>query len=292
MIHGGGFMLGHARMNSELQIQDCLERGWIVVAPNHRLCPQVDLLEGPIRDCQDLLTWIRNGNLDREIQQRARSSAAGKSISVDQSNVMSMGTSAGGNLAYCLAYSNMPKPPIAVLDFYGAKHFVDTFWKQELPFLPVAPCSEEQKHAIFAERPVPTKGGVSLEGQNPADPATPADTARAAFTLNTLREGRVLETVYPRCEADPSSLELVDPSLNIRPTFPPVCIVHGDLDNLVPIHLSYAVFDKLKGAGVPCKFILVEGEGHTFAGKMRKGSKTWETQRLGFDWLEAQIKST
>ncbi|RHZ45151.1 uncharacterized protein CDV56_104287 [Aspergillus thermomutatus] len=63
-IHGGAFMLGHSRMVSMPQIQDCLDRGWIVLVPNHRLCPQVDILEGPMTDCRDLLRWVYNGHLD------------------------------------------------------------------------------------------------------------------------------------------------------------------------------------------------------------------------------------
>ncbi|KAI1694095.1 hypothetical protein Ddc_22353 [Ditylenchus destructor] len=47
-IHGGAFIVGSARMVNQDQIEHCLERGWIMVVPNHRLCPGVDLLEGPL----------------------------------------------------------------------------------------------------------------------------------------------------------------------------------------------------------------------------------------------------
>ncbi|GKZ25035.1 hypothetical protein AbraCBS73388_000469, partial [Aspergillus brasiliensis] len=63
-IHGGVFMLGHSRMVSMPQVDDCLARSWIVVVPNHRLCPQVNMLEGPITDIRDLLAWIYDGQLD------------------------------------------------------------------------------------------------------------------------------------------------------------------------------------------------------------------------------------
>ena len=39
--------------------------------------------------------------------------------------------------------------------------------------------------------------------------------------------------------------------------------------------------------GVQCQFIDVPGEGHTFVGKMTKGSMTWELQFKGFDFLES-----
>src|SRR3954466_15628932 len=64
-IHGGAFMLGHSRMVSLPQVKDCLDRGWIVLVPNHRLCPGVNILEGPMQDIRDLLTWIHDGHLNK-----------------------------------------------------------------------------------------------------------------------------------------------------------------------------------------------------------------------------------
>jgi acetyl esterase/lipase len=48
-------MLGSSKMANQDQVLDCLRRGWMVVVPNHRLCPQVTLLDGSMRDCRDLL---------------------------------------------------------------------------------------------------------------------------------------------------------------------------------------------------------------------------------------------
>lgn len=60
-------MLGNSKMVNQDQIDDCLSRKWIVLAPNHRLCPQVNLLEGPMQDCRDLLAWIYQGKLQELI---------------------------------------------------------------------------------------------------------------------------------------------------------------------------------------------------------------------------------
>ena len=94
-IHGGAFMLGHSRMVSMPQITDCLERGWIVLVPNHRLCPGVDLLEGPMQDIRDLLAWVYDGHLDAVLQEQGPYSA-------DLDNVAAFGTSSGGHLAMSL----------------------------------------------------------------------------------------------------------------------------------------------------------------------------------------------
>jgi acetyl esterase/lipase len=43
---------------------------------------------------------------------------------------------------------------------------------------------------------------------------------------------------------------------------PPVFLIHGDNDQLVPIQQSYLMVDKLTEAGVPNRLIVMEGQGH------------------------------
>ena len=96
-IHGGAFMLGSSKMVNRDQIQDCLGRGWLVVAPNHRLCPQVSLLNGPVQDCRDLLSWIHGGGLEQALSTTSR-----RSFQLDLDHVFAFGTSSGGTLALSL----------------------------------------------------------------------------------------------------------------------------------------------------------------------------------------------
>jgi acetyl esterase/lipase len=93
MIHGGAFMLGHAKMNNSDQIADCVQRGWIVLAIEHRLCPGVNILEGPMTDVRDALAWAQEGGLAEALKGRE------EGVEVDGRRVMVMGTSSGGHLA-------------------------------------------------------------------------------------------------------------------------------------------------------------------------------------------------
>jgi acetyl esterase/lipase len=95
-IHGGGFMLGHSSMVNKDQIQDCLDRGWIVVVPDHRLCPQIEISD-IIDDIRDLLKWIQDGSLDQILAKESKSS-----VRCDVDRVVAFGTSAGGHLSLCL----------------------------------------------------------------------------------------------------------------------------------------------------------------------------------------------
>lgn len=96
MIHGGGFILGFSKMNNRDQIQDCLDRGWIVLSLEHRLCPGVNVLDGPMTDVKDALRWAQTGGLAAALKK------AKVDVEPDPNRVMAMGTSAGGHLALSL----------------------------------------------------------------------------------------------------------------------------------------------------------------------------------------------
>jgi len=280
-IHGGAYMLGNSRTNSSLQISDCLDRGWIVVAPNHRLCPQVDVLEGPISDCRALWQWVHAGELDRLLTDH------GHAVTVDKSKMVVIGTSAGGMIAYSLAFPDQPNPPLAILDFYGSKDPRNSFWNQPLPFIPAPPMQDDTIDRVLAETPTATKHSVSLEGQNSAN-ALPD--ARFTWAMNLIKTARLWPTIYPRAVSDPSTYALIDSMQNVHPNHPPVCIVHGEADKMVPQSISRGQYYLLQANGIESEFISVPDEGHTFAGKMEKGTRTWDIQRQGFDWLERKIQ--
>jgi acetyl esterase/lipase len=132
-------------------------------------------------------------------------------------------------------------------------------------------------------------GGVSLEGQKPSStsPTDPDPMVRQAFAMNVIATGKVLATIWP---STPNNLTAIDPMLNVTEDWPPVAIVHGIDDVMIPMRLSKAFEGALQAAGVEVEFFEVQGEGHTFCGKMQRGSRTWETQRLGFDFLERVLQ--
>ncbi|KAH6856159.1 Alpha/Beta hydrolase protein [Chaetomium sp. MPI-CAGE-AT-0009] len=281
-IHGGAFMLGSSAMVNKDQVQDCLNRGWIVLAPNHRLCPQVDLFDGPMRDCRDLLDWIHDGGL-----QRAIAAETTDPYPLDLDHVFAFGTSSGGTLALTLGFG-VPRPVAGVYDMYGACNFSDSFWGSEQPHiaskLPNG-LTEDFINQVYAENPVPIHGGASLEGQAPGPPDF--NDPRQAFAFTHIARGSVLKVVYPK-----GDWEKVDPVKNISPSFPPTFIVHGQEDDVVPIGLSRELYSALVKNGVRCGMEEVPGEGHTFAATMGTNSRTWELQRRGFDFLESLVTKT
>lgn len=149
------------------------------------------------------------------------------------------------------------------------------------------PLFPEDIEAVYAEKVV-FKGGMSLEGQA-SDPSHLNPKQRQAFAMHQIATGKLINAIWP---AYPSDLQKIDPILNISAKWPPTAIVHGTADTMIPMRLSKAFEEKLRGHGVKTEFFEVEGEPHTFVGKMIKGSKTWDTQRKGFDWLEAVLRES
>ncbi|KAF2083760.1 alpha/beta-hydrolase [Saccharata proteae CBS 121410] len=278
-VHGGAFCLGSSSMVSEDQIEDCLSRGWIAVIPEHRLCPQVDVHEGPISDVRDLLVWIQDGELEKELSGTEET----KNHAVDAEKIVAFGTSSGGTVALALGFG-VKRPVAAILDLYGATNFADPFWTSPISTVKAPGVSTDFINQVYNEDPVPTRGGVSLEGQAKGPDAMTSD-PRPAFSFTHIANGTLMDVVFPSKE-----WKKIDAVENVREGFPPTCIVHGTADQMVPGFLSQALFKKLQSAGVYSQFIDVPGEGHTFVGKMQKGSKTWDLQRLGFDFLERELE--
>jgi acetyl esterase/lipase len=169
---------------------------------------------------------------------------------------------------------------------YGPCNFENDFWTTELAHVAAKIPSDLEEgflNRIFDESPIPVTGGVSLEGQAPGPPDF--TDPRQAYAMTRIARGQVLQAIIPDLQYDK-----VDPVKNISRAFPPVFIVHGAADTMVPIQLSRVLFAELRKHGVLCGMVEVPDEEHTFAAKMRVGSETWNLQRQGFDFLQSLIR--
>ncbi len=54
----------------------------------------------------------------------------------------------------------------------------------------------------------------------------------------------------------------VSPAYHVSPDDPPVFIMHGDADPLVPLQQSKLIIEKFKEANVPCELMIKPGGGH------------------------------
>lgn len=120
MLHGGDFVLSHRRDINPTHIETLIEHGFIPVSVDYRLCPELNILEGPMTDVRDALEWARY-----ELPQIR---LPYPNLHLDGDRVVTVGWSSGGHLAMTLAWTAPAlgfKAPDATLSFYGPSDFDD-----------------------------------------------------------------------------------------------------------------------------------------------------------------------
>ncbi len=94
-----------------------------------------------------------------------------------------------------------------------------------------------------------------------------------------------------RCEAQGIDPESFSPAHHVRPGLPPVLVLSGEEDKLVPPELVRAFQGRMKAAGNRCRFVEYPGAGHGFFNYGREQNRyfqwtMWEAERflrgLGF----------
>ncbi|KAH7411547.1 alpha beta-hydrolase [Phaeosphaeria sp. MPI-PUGE-AT-0046c] len=243
IFHAGGFVLGSSAMVPQSQISYLAARGFVVVVPEYRLCPQVTVLEGPVQDAKDVLRWC---------QESLSSVMSSKDVQVDPNRVVAMGHSAGGMLA--LVTGLAPSPPLAIIDFYGLKNLSDPSLFKPLPAFAQLPDSPADFIAKIFEGPQAlTSLPMFVDGKpNLADP-------RCAWYLRQIKQGTALSSIMP--DAD---IKAADPASQFTNRFPPTYFLHGKVDSFVKYELTVQAHAELEKLGVETELVLPENLEHAF----------------------------
>lgn len=117
MIHGGGHMTLSRKAIRPAQTEFLLASGILPVSLDYRLCPEVNLINGPITDVCDAYIWAQ-----KYLPDLVRPMA----ITLDIERIVVIGWSTGGQLAMTLAWTLEPMgviPPKAILSFYSPTDF-------------------------------------------------------------------------------------------------------------------------------------------------------------------------
>ncbi|XP_014551778.1 hypothetical protein COCVIDRAFT_20004 [Bipolaris victoriae FI3] len=112
MIHRGGHVTLSRKAVRPAQTNFLLENGVLPISIDHRLCPEVNIIDGPIADTLDAYKWMTTALPDL---------ARAKSIVVDPQQVVVIGWSTAGHFAITTAWtakSAVARLPRAILSFY------------------------------------------------------------------------------------------------------------------------------------------------------------------------------
>ncbi|KAK3680862.1 hypothetical protein B0T22DRAFT_524224 [Podospora appendiculata] len=289
LIHGGGHVVFSRRDIHMKHIKMLLQRGFLPVSTDYRLCPEMTLATGPMADSVAALRWVREilpGVMEERIARGNR-----PAVTIDATKVAAVGWSSGGHLAMTLGYAAKAqgvKAPDVILAFYCPSNFEDEWWTK-----PIYPrCVREQ--------PGDDGGYDLLEGvrDQPITSYHPSTTKNEGPNLGmSLRDERWRLIIHYNWNAQlvpllikglPSKAKalatktpteslrnLAMPSLDeIRAVSPygqiilghyqtPTFMVHGLRDDLIPWEQSRRTIEALRERGVEAHMATPDA-GHAF----------------------------
>ncbi|PSN66430.1 ketoacyl-synt-domain-containing protein [Corynespora cassiicola Philippines] len=294
MIHGGGHMTLSRKAVRPAQTDFLLANGILPVSIDYRLCPEVNIIEGPIADTLDAYKWV---------QVELPTLAKAKGIVVDPKRVVVIGWSTGGHLAMTTAWTSNEaniRHPKAILSFYGPTDFesgdLDVRRAEEYPERTM-----KMTDIIKALPKVPITGyerdtadTTGLGWVRPGDP-------RSELVLSLFKEGNGLPLLLnglPKSSDDAKSSWLQTPSPDrvaaISPMSQlrrgrynvPTYIIHGTNDEIVPYHTAVKFIDAMRTEGIEGDLLTVKGARHIHDVALKPGSKRWEeTVAPGYQFL-------
>lgn len=100
--------------------------GFLPVSVDYRLCPEVNIRDGPMTDACEAVDWARNILPCLPVCSELR---------VDKEHVVVIGYSTGGHLALTTAFTTRVrgfKPPSAILGFYCPTNYSADWWRSPI----------------------------------------------------------------------------------------------------------------------------------------------------------------
>ena len=232
-IHGGALMWGSRNSLPADQLEFYLAAGYAVFSMDYRLAPETKLAE-IVEDVQDALIWVQKN---------------GGQLRIDPRRIFVVGHSAGAYLALVSGYT-LRIPPRAIVSFYGYGD-IESAW-----------CNRPD--SVYLRSGV-VPGEKALSAVHRFAITNASSKERSDLYVYCRQQGSWASTV---CGSDPArdtaAYDRYCPLKNIRSTFPPVLLVHGDRDTDVPFEQSVLLEEALARNSVEHQFIRMSGMGHAF----------------------------
>ncbi|KFA74445.1 hypothetical protein S40288_08906 [Stachybotrys chartarum IBT 40288] len=285
MIHGGGHMTLSRKAIRPAQAAYLLSHGVLPVSVDYRLCPEINLIDGPMADVRDAYSWAKK---------QLASLVEPMGVTVEPENIAVVGWSTGGHLAMTLGWGHEAgaKPPKAIVSFYGPTDFesgdLDVRRAEEYPERQMAMSkiiAALPKHPITSYES--TTDSTGLGWVQPGDP-------RSELVLSLFKEGNGLPLLLNGISGDKDDhdneawkrqvssdrIAAINPMAKVRdgsyttPTF----VVHGTRDEIVPYAMAADFVQTCRGRGVECGFLTIPGARHIHDLNLEPGTVAWEAE--------------
>lgn len=303
MIHGGSHIIFSRKDIRPAQTRLLIEKGFLPVSLDYRLCPEVSLFEGPMVDVCDALYWARNTLPCINFQQPR--------LQIDGERVVVVGWSSGGQLAMSLAWTAPQRglrPPEAILAFYCPTDYEDEWWRY-----PIQPIGAEDRNLEYdvleavQDEPI-TNYGIVGAWEPLHDPRLQTD-PRCRIVLHINWKAQTLPVIIgglvSKKKAEHSGIKdwkaLPQPTLDqIIPVSPlaqirkgnyqtPTFLIHGTADDLIPWQQTQGTYEALVDRGIPAGLVLVEGGPHICDLSSNPESEEWKAVVQGYEFISSYV---
>jgi acetyl esterase/lipase len=258
-IHGGGWLAGGRHQSGPFVdfpgvLASLAARGYVVASIDYRLSGEA-AFPAQIQDVKAAILWLRSHASE---------------YGIDPMKAMTWGDSAGGHLAGLAGVS------------CGATHLE--------PVQNIKSAAPDTKLDTVGVANVSdcVQGSISWYGV--FDMATIAGQARQENALSRdvadAPEWRLLGCFAAACGAD--KIAAASPITYVDPQDPPMLLIVGTEDRIVPYQQTLEMEEKLKSAGVPHNLLVLPGIDHSFIGKTPEQTREANLKALTatFDFID------
>ncbi|KAF2792078.1 BcPKS16, polyketide synthase [Melanomma pulvis-pyrius CBS 109.77] len=272
MIHGGGYMTLSRKAIRREQTRYLLSHGFLPVSLDYRLCPEVDIISGPIADVQDGYIWART---------QLPLSLLKYGISLDNERVVLVGWSTGGHLALSVGWTakeaGIP-PPTAILSFYAPLDFESGELDNHAQKL--TPLSKSHRNIKFGKLSGEVLTNYMIEGGSedssffglqPGDP-------RSDLILSMCRDGTGLALLLHEEFPSKDQIAAISPLAQLRkgcfdtPTF----IIHSRKDEVTPFNAAENFMEEMRLRGGDCTLLALDSASHLHDLRLERNDRAWK----------------
>ncbi|PYI34926.1 ketoacyl-synt-domain-containing protein [Aspergillus indologenus CBS 114.80] len=281
LLHGGANIMLSRKHVPRDQIQFLLGQGIVLVSVDFRLCPEVNILDGPMTDTRDALHWVRTQLPQLRLKHRG--------LCLDGGRVGVIGWSSGGTLALLLGQAwDSPgyRPPEAIVSFYCPTDFEDPYFTAPRELPAQSPRKDWDPSILDDIQSQPISGYNFHHEDIVTAYGLAARSPRARIYTHMLRHGQTLQIFangLPPRSAIPNTEEGIKsilfapppPTDRIRQFSPyagastgrhlsPTYLLHGKRDQLVPWTQALRMHEALQEHGIETELVTPEDGLHLF----------------------------